>query len=350
MLPLSYSEVLQEQPIAPAYLFVGVSNWHLERAWHILCQRLVPPAARRFNGESLLAKDLSANEVLERLATVSMFGVKRLLRVRQVEGWNKEQQSLILSYLSQPNPGSCLVLQTPTKKGCDALVSGVAKAGGRVLEFPLPSEAELPRWLQEQAGFRQKQLSLQAAAILVERVGTDLLRLEAELDKLYDFTGERKRIEPADVEQVVSRQRQVSVFELIRYVGRCQAGPAITILRQLLRAGEAPLGVLALLARHIRILWQVKDGLERGLSVETIGAQLKLSAWVLKKEYLPNVALFSPAALFQAHQAMEATDVALKGSATSADFLMEALILSLCGPYQKGPGASARGPGTQVSR
>jgi DNA polymerase III subunit delta len=342
--PPSYLQLLQQGPIAPAYLLVGDAGWHMERAWRQLHDRLVPPSARRFNGESLLAKDTSASDVVQRLATLSMFGPKRLVRVKQVEMWNKEQQSAMLSYLSSPNPGSCLVLEASTRKGCDALARGVEQAGGKVLEFPAPSESELPSWLQEQAALRHKQLSLQGAALLLERVGTDLSRLEGEVEKLCCYVGERKGIESTDIEEAVSHQRQFTVFELIRCVGKCQAARAITILRQLLQSGEAPLGVLALLTRHIRILWQLKDGLDRGLSVEAVSQKIKLSAWVLKKEYQPNVKLFSTTALFQAHRAIEATDVALKSTATSPDFLLETLLLNLCRQHQKGPGASAPGP------
>jgi DNA polymerase-3 subunit delta len=148
----------------------------------------------------------------------------------------------------------------------------------------------------------------------------------------------------------VSYQRQFTVFELVSCVGKCQAGRAIAILRQLLLAGEAPLAVLALLARHLRILWQVQDGLERGLSVEAIGQKIKLPVWVLKKEYLPNVGLFSPEALFRAHRAMVACDVALKSTAGSPESLLEALVLGLCRQRQKGPGASAPGPGKLACR
>jgi DNA polymerase-3 subunit delta len=158
-------------------------------------------------------------------------------------------------------------------------------------------------------------------------------------------TGERN-IEPLDIDAVVSYQRQFTVFELVS-CGK-QAGRAIAILRQLL-AGRRHWR-LALLARHLRILWQVQDGLERGLSVEAIGQKIKLPVWVLRKEYLPNVGLFTPEALFRAHRAMEACDVALKSTAKSPESLLEALLLSLCRQHQKGPGTSAPGPGKLAYR
>ncbi len=174
------------------------------------------------------------------------------------------------AYLLRPNRRACLVLQSTNKKGCEALIAAVKKTGGVVLEFPTPTEAELPRWLQEQAFLRQKQLSLQAATLLGGAFWSrSASAWQAKSEKLCDFVGERNRIEPPDVDQVVCHQRQYTIFELVRSVGKCQAGRAITILRQLLLAGEAPLSILGLLARHFRILWQVKDGLRMGLTVDS---------------------------------------------------------------------------------
>lgn len=335
---------LQQQRDAAVFLFIGEALRHMEQAWEKLCQWSGPATGRRFGGESLLAKDVSAEDVIERLATQAMFGPKRLVRVKQVEAWSKAEQGILEKYLKKPNRSACLVLQSTTKKGCEALITAVKKAGGVVLEFPTPSEVELPRWLQEQASLLQKQLNLQAATLLLERSGTDLHRLAHEVEKLCDFVGERNRIEPADVDHVVCYQRQYTIFELVRAVGKCQAGRAITILRQLLLAGEAPLSILGLLARHFRILWQVQDGLRMGLSVDAIGQKIKLSSWLLKKEYLPNVTLYSTAMLFRAHRTLEATDRVLKTSGSTPEAVLETLVLSLCRLQQKGPGASASEP------
>lgn len=316
----------------------------MEQAWQELCHRLVPAASRRFGGESLLAKEVLAEDVIERLATQAMFGPRKLVRVKHVDAWNKTEQSVLDVYLKRPNPRACLVLQSTNKKGCETLIAAVKKAGGVILEFPAPTEAELPRWLQEQALLRQKQLGLQGATLLLERSGTDLHRLASEVEKLCDFVGERNRIEPDDIDQVVCHQRQYTIFELVRSVGKRQTGRAITILRQLLLSGEAPLSILGLLARHIRILWQVKDGLGMGLTVDAIGSRIKLSSWILRKEYLPNVELYSTAALFGAHRMLEATDLVLKTSGNTPEAILETLVLRLCRPQQKGSRANAQEP------
>jgi DNA polymerase III subunit delta len=343
MKPAAFFKHLEQQQILPVYLFTGEAELLMERAWQRLRDLLVPPKAQRFSGESLLAKEVPASAVVERLATMPMFGAKRLVRVKHAEAWLKEQQKTIHAYLAHPNPAACLVLTVAGKKGHEALTAAVQPVG-MVVEFAQPSEAELPRWLQEQARHCQKQLSLQAATLLLERVGTELQRLESELEKLCLVVGERQRIEAADIEQTVSQQRAFSVFELLRSVGKCRADQAVSILRRLLLSGEAPLGILALLARQMRILWQVKDALERGSSIDQIGQKLKLSTFVLKKDYLPNIQLFTAVELYQAHRAIQATDVALKSTGLSPESLLESLVLTLCHGQQKGPGTLGPGP------
>jgi DNA polymerase III subunit delta len=338
MKPVALFKQLEQKQIHPVYLFVGEAELIMEDAWHRLHDQLVPPKARRFNGECLLAKEASASEVVERLATLPMFGQRRLVLVKHVEAWVKEQQKVLLAYLARPNPGACLVLTSAARKGGEALAKAV-QAVGVVVEFTPPAEAELPRWLQEQAGHFRKQLSLKAATLLLERLGTDLQRLASELEKLCSFVGDRQRIEVADIELTVSQQRQFSVFDLLRCVGKCQTDQAVSRLRRLLLSGEAPLGILALLARQIRILWQVKDALERGESIDQIGQKLKLSLYYLRKDYLPSAALFSTAELYRAHQGIQSTDVALKSTGLPPESLMESLVLSLCRSHQKSSGA-----------
>ena len=340
--PVAFFDHLEQGQFAPVYLFLGDVDLLIEEAWHRLRERLVPAKALRFNGESLSARDSRVAEIVERLATLPMFGQKRLIRVKHIEAWNKDQQDVILSYLARPSPFSCLVLYAPSRKGLSGLETAV-RAAGMVVEFAAPTESELPRWLQGRAKQQQKQLRLQAASALLERVGNEVGRLATELDKLCLFVGERRQIDITDVEEVVSRQRQFSVFELLRAVGRSDSAQAVSMLRQLLLHGEPPLTVLALLARQIRILWQTKDAAKDDLSNEQIGHRLKLPASVVRN-YRQTTSLFSEQSLYHAHRVIRESDLALKSSGVSQEMLLESLILALCRLQKKGSEAYASEP------
>lgn len=326
---------LETAPTAPIYLFTGNAELLMEEAWNRLVAKIVPPKARNFNGERWTAKEHTAEEVLERVSTLPMFGGKQLLLVQHVEEWPKEQRQSLEAYLRRPHPTACLVLSATQKKGMDKLEEAV-QAAGVVVQFTAPTEREAPRWLQERARALGKQLTPQAALLLFEQVGLDLACLEMELEKLSIYVGERSVIDISDVQQVVSMQRSHSVFELLQHVGQNETHRAIHGLRSLMLSDESPLGILALLARQIRLVWQVRDGQQRGLPLPQIGQGIGLSQFVVKK-YLQQASRFSESELFSAHRALRHADRALKGSGTSPERILESLVLELCRIKQKSP-------------
>jgi len=320
---------LASDEIAPVYLFRGDANLLMDEAWQKLVQKIVPVKARRLNGERLQAKEHSANEVLERVKTLPMFGAKQLVMVQNIDVWSKDQQQSLLAYLEKPQPSACLVLTTCQKKGVERLESAIDSTG-MVVAFPAPNERDAPRWLQERARIHNKKMSLDAAGLLFEQVGLDLYRLELELNKLLQYVGERETITLDDVAEAVSSQRSFSVFELLDHIGQGEKHQAINSLRNLVRAGEAPLAILALMSRQLRLLWQARDGLERGIPVTELTRQLRLPQTVTRK-YVHQSKAFSTREFRQFHSAIRDADVALKSSGTNPEWILEDLVLKLVG-------------------
>jgi DNA polymerase III subunit delta len=202
------------------------------------------------------------------------------------------------------------------------------------VHFAPPTERDTPRWLQVRARQHHKLLSPQAASFLVEQLGVDLYRLQNELEKLATYVGDREKIELEDVKEAVTSQRIFTVFELLRFVGESRTKQAISSLRKLLLAGEQPLVILALLARQIRILWQVKDGTKRKTPTGELCQKLNLPSPVVRN-YTQQAAHFSEAELYRIHREIRETDLALKSTSSSPQLHLEALVLKLCHRKQR---------------
>jgi DNA polymerase III subunit delta len=329
MPPKAFIDHIEREAVRSVYLFIGGSELLIDEAWSLLLEKLIPTNARKFNGERIQAKDHSAAQVISRLSTLPMFGAKQLLMVQNIEDWPKEQKSALQSYLEHPHPTSCLVLSASQKKGLDKLESAVASVG-MVLHLSAPSEREMPEWLKERARRFGKTLTQQAAVRLFEEVGGDLRILEREIEKLVAYVGEKSRIDIEDVVDSASSQRAYSVFELLNYVGRRQSREAIASLRKLILAGESPIAIVSLLARQIRIVWQVKDAMERRQPVTEIARQLNLPTFVIKG-YAQQTPHFTEAELSEIHKALRETDFKLKSTGTAPVLLLEGLVLGLCG-------------------
>ncbi len=313
---------------APAYLFLGGSDLLHNEAWKALKERIVPPKAARFNGEKLHAAECNAEDVINRMRILPMFGTRQLLMVQNVEEWKKEQKEVLLTYLAQPNPNACLVLTTLSRKGLEKVEEAVSRHGV-VVTFPVLGDKNLPGWLRERIGGSGKQLSPQATQYLLELVGNDLNCLEREMEKLCLYVGERTKIERQDIEETVSAQRAFTVFELMSHVGRKETGKALESLNNLILSGQHPLIILSMLARQIRILWQVNDGIERGMALPQIAREAGLQAWTLK-EHARQAPSFTHEDLLAAHAAIRNADIRMKSTGTSPVSILEELIIGLC--------------------
>jgi DNA polymerase-3 subunit delta len=315
---------------APAriYLFWGNADYLMEEAWIRLVERLVPRDAKHFGAERFHAKDATALQIIERLTTLPMFGNKRLFLIERIENWNKAERDILKAAIPRISKTTCLIVTAAQKKGIEDFISAV-EAAGEVVQFRAPDERDAPRWLVKKAGEKGKVLSPMAATFMVELTGADFYRLESELDKLCAYTGEEERIDVADVEQVVGGQRSFSIFDLLDQVRQRQAGKAAASLRSLLVAGEAPLKILAMLAWNVRQLWQVKEGLDKGLSEDAIAGLLKMKPFAVKKAG-KHAAAFSDAELFRIHRALCETDVAIKSLGTAPELILEKFVFGLC--------------------
>jgi DNA polymerase-3 subunit delta len=328
MKPSDFHRHLETGSLVPVYLLTGDAELQVEEAWTQILRKVVPEKARRFNGERFRAREVPASHVLTILGTLPMFGPKRLVLVQHIENWAKDQQKLLLAYLQKPVATACLVLTLGSVKGMEKVEAAV-EASGIVVNFAPLTEWDAPKWVQNRAGQQGRQVTPKAAAFLTEWVGLDEQALSQELEKLILYVGEARSIDVEDVRQVVSCQRTFSSFEMMRHVGQKETSKALTALRNLMLAGEAPLAVLGLLARQVRLIWQVKDGMARGISSSELGRSLHLYPKLLK-QYAEQAADFSSTMLQSFHESIRNGDVAMKSSGGSPEVILESLIISMC--------------------
>ncbi|MEJ5348823.1 MAG: DNA polymerase III subunit delta [Desulfosoma sp.] len=315
---------LREAPLRNIYLFRGDDPSLLDKAWEALVEAVRAREGSPIQGEQMDAKETSVHEVLSRARTVPMFASRRVLRVRDVDLWPKEQRDLLERFVVYPSPRSHVVLTLGSKKSWKNLEKAVA-AHGAIVDFQPMQERQLPVWVREKAAAQGKAMTPSAAFLLVEAVGTDLHALETEIEKLCLYVGDAATITAEDVEAACSRVRSEHVFKLMDHVVEGRSKAALETLRQLLLKGDAPLALLALLARHVRLLWQVKDGLDRGETVGSLAQKMRLPPFAVEKT-ARHAHLFSEDALLQLHAAIIAIDLSLKTTTLDPARALEGLL------------------------
>ena len=205
----------------------------------------------RFAGDQV---DLKT--VCDELRTISMWGSSRLVAVDEADRFVSENREGLERYLQKPAKNSVLVLDVKTWPKTTRLAKAVPKVGLDVECSPL-SGNDLIRWMADTAKNEHgKSLSRESAALIRDLAGDDLGLLEQELAKLSAFVGERKTIEPADVQALVGGWATETTWSIAAAVRRGDTGEALDLLNQLLDAGESAHKILGGLTFVFRRLAQ----------------------------------------------------------------------------------------------
>lgn len=235
--------------------------------------------------ETHFGEDLRWEAVAESYRTADLFAPRKALIIK---GWDKAapaQQKNLEDVFREDNPQVAVFLSGEKWDGRSKLCKA-AKDAGRVQEFKLPYDNQIPQWLAGRASQKYgRRLGHAEAKLLQEVVGDDTLELDRELEKLDTFLPKGSPIAAADIEELASGLREFGLFEMNRIIGQRRKAELLPALRGVL-AGDAPAFLVAQqVFRHCLSLMRIRAMLDEGEGEQAIVDALKLHPFIhIKKE------------------------------------------------------------------
>lgn len=173
--------------------------------------------------------------------------------------------SLLLAGLPE---GHVLILTAPAVDRRKRLFKAVSQLGA-VLNYTRPKGEERQRSRLAQEARRVlegagKTMTDAAWLALGRKTGFDLAASLAAVEKLVLYTEGRPLIDEGDVEEVVGKTKEDHVFALMAALSARDLDRAVRVVNDLCDRGTAPLLILSMLAREIRLLLHGKLILESG--------------------------------------------------------------------------------------
>jgi DNA polymerase-3 subunit delta len=235
-------------------------------------------------------------EVFDEVRGYSLMGGFKLVVVEEADDFVKRHRDALERYVDGPSGGpvdhACLVLRCGTWLTTTKLHKAVVKLGeaGGVIKCEAPARGEAAGWIATRAVEKHAaKLPRDAAAALVDRVGTDLGMLDTEVARLaamvvtLDAKGRPRAgtIDRTLVEAEVGRGSEEKVWEVQSAVldgmSRGDAGPMLAMVRELVSVGGQP-DVLVLyfvedLCRKLAVAAAMR---QTGGNDATIGKALRL--------------------------------------------------------------------------
>ncbi len=194
-------------------------------------------------------------DVLQELATVAMFGGKRLVVVDEADDLVSRYRQQVEGYVAHPLRTGVLVLALKSLASNTRLYKALTAGDGLIVTCGAPLAGQLVRWVGQWAKQTHGvELPAVAGEMLVELVGPELGLLDQELAKLALLVGADRKITPEMVHRSVGGWRARTTWEMIDAVLDGNAAAALQQLDRLLAAGEQPIGVLAQMADSLRRL------------------------------------------------------------------------------------------------
>jgi DNA polymerase-3 subunit delta len=274
---------LKAGEIGCVYLLLGDDAFLRQRALEALTVAIAGEAADEpgFEYEHIDAEEKGFAEILDAARSLSLFlpvrdHPVRLIRVSRFDTKNLEDVEALRDYLEKPVPETCLVLES---RGLDGRLNATKLLLQHAVKVDCTAPTEprdVARWIEGKCGSMGFAMTPDAVAYMIEMKGNNLQQLDQELQKLELYVGDQKRVDAKDLEALLERSREHSVFELTDALVAGDRQRCVEILNFLYDDGASAFEILPMIAWIVRQMVIAADLAEQGLPEKEIHNHLRL--------------------------------------------------------------------------
>ena len=259
----AFFDAVKSGNIAECYLFEGPEEYIKQQALKALCAKLLPPGLEDMNMTDLTDPD--ADALIAAAETLPFMGEKRLVIVRECslitagrKAEDERKVEALTDYLGHISPSTCLVFYVKGKADGRKKLYTLIKKKNAIVDFSQMNDVECADWARKTMRRMGKQLDGENAGRLVFTVGRDAALLRQEMEKLASYLDDRDVVTAEDIDAVCTRSTECTVFQMVDAQVAGNTDRAFALLRDMVRAGEDRIGILAMLLRQYRILYHMR--------------------------------------------------------------------------------------------
>jgi DNA polymerase-3 subunit delta len=264
---------------------------------------------------------------LSELAAPSLFSSTRCVVVRALEDVPEASYDGLLAYAAAPAADIALVLvHGGGQKGSGLLTRLRRLASVTERRSAAPKAADLPRFVTAEVAAHGGRVTADAAADLVQAVGTDLRALAGAAEQLAsDFPGQQITAEV--VGRYFAGRAEVKAYVIADHALFGRTAEALEDLRWALETGTPPVLVTGSFATAVRGLARFR-GAPRGLREADLAREAGVPPWKLRM-LREQARGWDDLGLATAVTAVARADADVKGAAADAAYALERMVLTV---------------------
>jgi DNA polymerase-3 subunit delta len=326
----------------PVWLWTGPEEFLKDELFARLTARLVDPGMEKLNVDRFKAGEDPVETVLGTAVTLPMLGARRVVLVRDVEGFDRGEREALVRGVERASPETALVL-TGSRGPRDPLYTKLVKAGAVPAVFWMPFEDQILVWIRLRFKDLGKDCSPETALALLEACGggggrqVALGDIAPEIEKVALAAGDRdagagdlSAILPDDLRVIARKANETLLYEICTRIDAGDFPGAVRALDgALLFKDNTEVRVVATLALHVGRLAWVRDLLDSGMPPGAV--QQTAGVWPRQWPQVERAARrLSAEALHGGLRALADADRSLKSSAKDPRVVLERALAAVC--------------------
>lgn len=321
---------LKEKNPGRFYIFYGEETYLLHYYLDQLEKKLLDGPAADFNTHRLTQENFSLEALRDSLEALPMMAERSYIRVDDVDIFRLgESDRESLSEMLEDVPDYCcltFVFETvdfkPDKKQ-KRLYEALAKA--KQVEFARQTQRDLTAWVVRHFSARDKRISPNLCAYLIDITGGSMAALAGEIDKIAAFSL-GPEITKFDIDSVTEPVLDAVVFQMTDAMGTGNYGLALTKLRDLYKMQQDPLAILGAIGSNLRRISAAKVLSAHGRGPDELMRVCGMKDYPARKT-MASASKFSAAFCDRALHRVAETDIQIKTSYDDPQRLLELLVL-----------------------
>lgn len=271
---------IEQQNIKQFYLLYGAEDYLKRQYKDKLVTALIDPSDN-MNFEAVDGSGINLQSIFDLGETLPFFSDHRVIVIENSGLFKKAPEDIEKRFEAFPDTTYVIFVEKEVDKR-SRFYKWIAKAG-YASEMDTPDEKMLITWVKGLCKAEGKTIDENAIYYFVEHMGTDMLLLKNELEKLFCYECDSPRISIDSIKNVCVNQATDKMFDMLDAIGMHNQEKALRLYRDLLALKEPAMRVLHMLTRHYHILMEISVLSKEGKNNKDIAAACKIPPFSVKK-------------------------------------------------------------------
>ena len=208
--------------VKPIYLLTGEEPYYIDKISDFIEANILQEEEKEFNQTVMYGRDVEIEDIVGVAKRFPMMAEKQVIIIKEAQYLSRTIDKLA-AYAKNPQPSTVLVLNYKYNKiDKRKAVFKAIRSSGLVYESKRLYENQVSDWIRRVLGGKNYQVEPKAAQMLVEFLGTDLSKINNELQKLITILPPQTIITPQHIEDNIGISKDYNNFELRKAVGEKQ--------------------------------------------------------------------------------------------------------------------------------